>query len=78
MSFQSCANLPHCTLLCIVLQEQFLSSPLDTAQHIKTVSEARSKGHVMGQGHSKLEVSEWQRGDKPGAEITLSRQCTNK
>ena len=48
------------TLPCIVLQQQLLSSPLDVPQHIEIVPEASGKGHIMGHGHSELEVSEWQ------------------
>lgn len=47
------------TLDSVVLQQQFLSSPLDAPQHIETVSKAGDKGHVMGQGHGELEVSQW-------------------
>ncbi len=62
-----CLTLPRA-----VLQQQFLSSPLDASQYIKTVSKACDKGHVMGQGHGELEVSERQRGDKPNAGIIFS------
>lgn len=66
--------VPQCTQHCVVLQQQFLSGPLNAPQHIETVTEASGEGHIMGQGHGELEVSERQRGHKPEAWIVCNRE----
>lgn len=61
-----CLTLPR-----VILQQQFLSCSLDASKHIDVVSKACSKGHIMGQRHGELEVSERQGGDKPKGCIAL-------
>lgn len=38
------------------------------------MTEASGEGHIMGQGHGELEVSEGQRGHKPEAWIMWNRE----
>lgn len=64
--------LPPRTFSCVVLQQQFLPSPLNAAQHIETVAEAGSQGNVVGQRHGESKVREWQRGHKPGWWVTFN------
>lgn len=63
---------PPRTISCVVLQQQFLPSPLNAAQHVETVAEAGGEGDVMGQRHAESKVRERQRGHEPGRWMTVN------
>lgn len=48
--------LPRRTFSCVVLQQQFLPSPLNAAQHIEAAAQAGGEGNVVGQGHGEPKV----------------------